>query len=92
MRAAWAIVAGIALGGGLAWWLSRESPQATALKQQRAERAAAEQVRDARPSLYRWRDASGVLQITDEPPEGRQFERIDQAPARGLEVRGDRSD
>lgn len=92
MRAAWAIVAGVAIGGGLAWWLSREPPEQTAMKQQRAEQAAAEQARDARPSLYRWRDASGVLQITDKPPQGQEFERIDQDPARGLEVRGDRSD
>lgn len=92
MRAAWAIVAGLALGGGLAWWLSRDSPEQIALKQQRAEQAAAEQARDARPSLYRWRDASGVLQITDQPPPGREFERIDQDPVRGLEVRGDRAD
>ena len=90
MRVAWAIVAGVALGGGLAWWLSRESPAQTVLKQQRAEQAAAAQALDARPSLYRWRDASGVLQITDTPPQGREFERIDQDPARSQVVRGDR--
>ncbi len=92
MRTAWAIVAGVVLGGGVAWWLSREAPERTALKQRRAEQAAAAQAQDARPSLYRWRDAAGVLQITDTPPQGRKFERIDAQPARGLEVRGDRVD
>ena len=32
----------------------------------------AEQAREARPSLYRWRDDAGVLQITDQPPKGRR--------------------
>lgn len=92
MRAAWAIVAGVSLGAGLAWWLSREAPQRTALKQQRAEDAAAAQARDARPSIYRWRDAAGVLQITDKPPEGRKFERLDASAGGASEIRGDRTD
>jgi uncharacterized protein HemX len=91
MRAAWAVAAGLALGIGLAWWLSRENPEQATLKQQRAQRAAADQARDARPSLYRWRDAAGVLQITDTPPKGRSFERLDQQPDRAIEVRGERS-
>lgn len=65
MRAWLAIAAGVALGVGTAWWLSRESTDATASKQARAEQAAAAQARDARPSLYRWRDDAGVLQITE---------------------------
>ena len=92
MRAAWAVAAGLALGIGVAWWLSRESPEQTTLKQQRAQRAAADQARDARPSLYRWRDAAGVLQITDKPPKDRPFERIDPRPDRAIEIRGERSD
>ncbi|HEY5972139.1 MAG TPA: DUF4124 domain-containing protein [Pseudoxanthomonas sp.] len=92
MRALWAIAAGLLLGGGAAWWLSREAPEKTKAKQQRAERAAAAEARDARPSLYRWRDEAGVLQITDKPPQGRASERIDQEPDRGIEVRGDRQD
>lgn len=92
MRLAWAIVAGLALGIGIAWWLSREPAAKSEAKQRRAEHAAAELARDARPSLYRWRDAAGVLQITDKPPKGRPFERIDRAPDRAIEVKGDRSD
>jgi Domain of unknown function (DUF4124) len=88
MRALWAIAGGLLLGGGVAWWLAREAPERTEAKQRRAERAAAEQARDARPSLYRWRDDAGVLQITDQPPKGREFQRIDREASRGIEVKG----
>ena len=92
MRLAWAIVAGLALGIGVAWWLAREPAARTEAKQRRAEHAAAELARDARPSLYRWRDEAGTLQITDKPPKDRPFERIDRDPDRAIEVKGDRGD
>ena len=88
MRALWAIAGGLLLGAGVAWWLAREAPARSEVKQRRAERAAAEQARDARPSLYRWRDDAGVLQITDQPPKNRRFERIDREAPRGIEVKG----
>ena len=91
MRAVWAIVAGITFGAGVAWWLAREAPEKHIEKQRRAEQAAAAQARDARPSLYRWRDNAGVLQITDKPPKGRPFERIDRDPKRGIQVKGEPS-
>ncbi|WP_368562577.1 DUF4124 domain-containing protein [Pseudoxanthomonas sp. UTMC 1351] len=89
MRALWAIAAGIALGGGLAWYLSREAPESTAAKKQRAEQAASEQARDARPSIYRWRDDAGVLQITDKPPKNQKYERIDRDAPAAITVNGD---
>ena len=89
MRAWLAIVVGIAAGGGIAWWLARESPEARQHTQARARQAAA-QAQDARPSLYRWRDDAGVLQITDKPPKGRPFERIDREPQPGIKVSGER--
>lgn len=89
MRAWAAIVAGIALGVGVAWWLARESPETTSRKQARAEQAAAAQADDARPSLYRWRDDAGVLQITEQPPKGRRYERIDRDTPAGIRVSGD---
>lgn len=91
MRAWLAIAAGVALGVGVAGWLSRESPDAVARKQARAGQAAAAQARDARPSLYRWRDDAGVLQITEQPPKGRRYERIDRDAPAGIRVRGDAS-
>jgi hypothetical protein len=91
MRLAWAIIGGIALGGGLAWWLSRDTPEQARAKHERAARAAAANAEDARPVLYRWRDANGVLQITEEPPKGRKYEKIDMDPKPGIEVHGDRN-
>ena len=86
MRFAWALVAGLLLGIGVAWWLGRASPDELARKRERAEQAAAANLEDARPVLYRWRDASGALQITDTPPKGRQYERIDKEPAPGIVI------
>lgn len=89
MRAWAAIVAGVALGVGVAWWLAREAPDASARKKTRADQAAAAQARDARPSLYRWRDDAGVLQVTDQPPQGRRYERIDRDTQAAIRVSGD---
>ena len=89
MRLAWALAAGLLLGIGTAWWLARD-PGKAEQKQARARQAAAEQARDARPSLYRWRDDAGVLQITDKPPKGRAFERIDREPQPGIKISGER--
>jgi membrane protein YqaA with SNARE-associated domain len=89
MRGWLAIAAGLALGVGVAWWLGREAPQDTARKQQRARQAAAVQARDARPALYRWRDEAGVLQITDAPPTGRPFERIERDAPAAITVNGE---
>lgn len=89
INAGW-LVLGLAVIAALAWWSTRETPEQARAKQQRAERASAELAEDARPVLYRWRDAQGVLQLTDEPPKGRKYERIhiDSPPV--PEVRGDR--
>ena len=90
MRAWLAIAVGIAAGAGIAWWLARESPEAQQHTQTRARQANA-QAQDARPSLYRWRDDAGVLQITDHPPKGRRYERLDRDMPAGIRVEGDRA-
>ena len=89
VRAGW-IVLGLAAIGALAWWAARETPERSRAKQERAERAAAQSAEAARPSLYRWRDANGVLQITEQPPKGHKYERIDVDAPPTIEVRGDR--
>ena len=88
VRGGW-IVLGLAAVAALAWWAARESPEQERARKERAERAAAQATAAARPTLYRWRNAEGVLQITEQPPKGRKYERIDMdAPPRS-EVRGD---
>jgi hypothetical protein len=89
VRAAWAILAGGMLGIGAAWWVSRPSAQVEHARRQRAEHAAAAMARDAVPSLYRWHDAQGVLHVTDRPPKGHAYERIDARAPEGIEVHGD---
>jgi hypothetical protein len=94
VRLGWAIAAGLALGIGVAWWLARDTLEQAAAKHARAERAAAADAAEARPVLYRWRDADGVLQVSDRPPRGRdarrKVERIERAPRPGIEVHGNR--
>ena len=89
ISAGWLLL-GLAAIAALAWWSTREAPEQTRAKQRRAELAAAELAEDARPVLYRWRDANGVLQLTDEPPLGRKYERIHKDAPPAPEVRGDR--
>ena len=89
MKAAWAIAGGLALGIGLAWWLSRD-PAADQARRQRAEQAAAEQAVEARRDLYRWRDADGVLHVSDTPPKRGRYERIHADADAAIEVHGDR--
>ncbi|KAF1689746.1 DUF4124 domain-containing protein [Pseudoxanthomonas koreensis] len=88
MRAAWAILAGLAVGGGLAWWLGRDqAPQRSPEARQRAAQAAAANAEDAQRPLYRWRDDAGNLQVTDQPPpKGRKYERIALEPEPGIQV------
>lgn len=91
MRLGWAIAAGLAAGIAVAWWLSRESPEAAAEKRLRAEQAASAGAADARPVLYRWTDAGGVVQVTDTPPPGGQrYDTVDLYPRDGIEVHGGR--
>ncbi|GAB3734785.1 hypothetical protein GCM10028862_18040 [Luteimonas pelagia] len=90
MRATWAIVAGLAAGIAVAWWLSRPGDDDRRAREDRASRAAAAGAEDARPKLYRWRDDAGNLQVTDTPPEGRPYDTVDIDPDAGIDVRGDR--
>jgi hypothetical protein len=80
----------LAIGLGVAawWWYTTEMPRRERERAAAARAAMAESERAG--SLYRWRDAAGNLQITDEPPEGRQYERISREPKDGLDVDGAR--
>jgi hypothetical protein len=91
MRLGWAIVGGVALGAALWWWGTYEEREQARFER---ERRAAAEAEAARPVLYRWRDANGVLQITEQPPQGRnarrKYQRVERDPQEGIEVHGDR--
>lgn len=74
MRLVHAVLAGLVVGGAVGWWWLGHPGYETS--QQRQERAAA-QAEAAEPKVYRWRDAQGVLHITDQPPKGRKYEQVD---------------
>ncbi len=88
MRQIGLLLAAIGLAAAAWWWFTREMPRRERERAIAAE-AAAKQAERAN-SLYRWRDAAGNLQITQEPPQGRKYERISREPEDGIQVRGDR--
>ena len=91
MQTRWAVVAGLAAGIAVAWWFARDTPEAAAAKRERSEQAASAGYEDSRPVLYRWTDAAGVLQVTqDPPPRGTRYEKVDVQPRDGIEVDGRR--
>src|SRR3546814_6934108 len=90
MQLRWALLLGLVAGVAVAWWLSRDTPEQAREKRARAEQAAAADYEDSRPVLYRWRDDSGALHVTDTAPKGRRYERIPIEPDPAIEVRGDR--
>jgi hypothetical protein len=91
VNAGWLLL-GLALVGGLAWWAARDqpTPAEAQARRDRAERASAQMAEDARPVLYRWRDADGVLHVTQEPPKHGRYERVARDEPAAIEVRGDR--
>ena len=89
MRVTWASVLGLVAGIAVAWWLGREAPEERQAREERARAAAEAAYEDARPVLYRWRDANGVRQVTDRPPPpGVSYEKVDIQPREGIEIDG----
>jgi hypothetical protein len=87
MRLGWAIVAGLAVGAAAWWWSTREEREHARIER---ERRAAIEAEAVRPVLYRWRDANGVLHVTDAPPKQGKYERVHLDQDAAIEVRGDR--
>lgn len=87
MRAAWAVVGGVAVGVA-AWWWFEHRPAAD----ERARREAAVAAQAADDRLYRWRDGQGRLHVTESPPprgQGRGLvQRVERAPREGIEIQG----
>src|SRR5689334_19198875 len=69
----WAVVGALALGAGLIWWTQpADDSRASAENPDRHDGARSQA--DAGPTIYRWVDAHGVVNITTEhPPAGRKF-------------------
>ena len=74
----------------LAWWTFGHPGYET--YEQRAARVEAQEqaAEAARPKLYRWHDHNGNLQLTDTPPKGRKYERIERDVPPVIEVHGER--
>ncbi|RZA18649.1 MAG: DUF4124 domain-containing protein [Lysobacteraceae bacterium] len=88
MRSLGMLVLAVALGVAAWWWFTSEMPRRERERAQAAKVAMAQAERA--DALYRWRDDAGHLQITQEPPTGRKFERISRTPKEGLEIDGRR--
>jgi len=90
LRPAW-IVLGLAGVAGLAWYAARD-PAAEGRAEEHREAAIEANAAAAADAavLYRWRDANGVLQITDTPPRGRKYERVERDAPPAIEVHGER--
>lgn len=89
MRAAWAVLAGVAVGVAAWWWFERKPVEDARDQREAAARAAA-----ADDRLYRWRDSAGRLHVTEAPPprggQGRGLvQRVERTPRDGIDVRGD---
>lgn len=78
----------VALTAAAWWWFTTEMPRREQARARAAEAAMAQA--EQASSLYRWRDANGVLHITEEPPKGRKYERIGREPRDGIEISGTR--
>ena len=88
MRMLALLVLAVATAAAAWWWFTSEMPRRERERATAAEAAAIQAERA--DSLYRWRDDAGNLQITDEPPKGRRYERISRTPRDGIEVDGAR--
>ncbi len=71
----WAALGALALGAALAWWLQPANESAGAAHESRRTGAAqgAASRAESGPTLYRWKDAAGVVNVTDTPPSGRRY-------------------
>jgi len=78
----------VALTAAAWWWFTSEMPKRERERARAAEVAMAEA--EQASALYRWRDANGVLQVTDQPPKGRKYERIGRDPEDGIKVHGEK--
>lgn len=80
------LLVAVALAAAAWWWFSTEMPRRERDRQAAAEVAAIQAERAN--ALYRWRDDAGNLHVSDQPPKGQRYERINRAPQDGMTVDG----
>ncbi|HTD28331.1 MAG TPA: DUF4124 domain-containing protein [Xanthomonadaceae bacterium] len=82
----WAVLGALALGVGLAWWMQPVDKPHTASADANGSdaRPHARSREDAGPTLYRWVDTGGVVNITDKPPAGRHYTIVHIDPNRNI--------
>lgn len=82
----WAVLGALALGAGLVWWMqpADQSHLGSANAHGSDARPQAGSHEDAGPTLYRWVDAAGVVNITDKPPAGRHYTIVRIDPNRNI--------
>jgi Domain of unknown function (DUF4124) len=82
----WAVLGALVLGGGLAWWMQpADEPGTASVDAHRADEGQHPRSHDdAGPTLYRWIDAAGVVNITDKPPAHRQYTIVHIDPNRNI--------
>lgn len=66
------VAATLLVQAALGAWLWYYEPERLPQEWRRAN----PQSRDYMPVLYRWKDAQGVVQVTDRPPPGRPYETV----------------
>jgi hypothetical protein len=72
-----AVILGVLVLGGVAWWqLGHPGYETPEQKHARVEKIEHDRTYGGGPTLYKWRDARGVLQVTNEPPKGRKYEEV----------------
>ena len=68
------------------WWAWGHPGYETAAQREVRIQVEAQAVEAAKPKLYRWHDANGVLQLTDTPPAGRKYQVVDLQAAENVNV------
>jgi hypothetical protein len=90
VKLGWAIAIGLLAGAALAWWLSAPEDRFNPFAGPRggaADRPASSpgDASGAVTVLYRWRDAQGVLHVSQQPPgDGQPYERFTISPEQNV--------
>ena len=74
------LLAALVLGGGVGWWMDHEAGRFAPHDGHHQHGSA----KHAGPILYRWIDATGVVNVTDTVPKGRRYTVVRIDPNRNI--------